>query len=81
MKIDTSKPSARPIASGGRRYTVSIALPGSIIANVQRLEWKTNLAGQVHSIDRKLIYIIDWSRVSRLLCGRSGNIQRRHSTN
>ena len=47
--MDTSKPSAAPIASGGRKYTVSVALPGSIIANAQRLEWKTNLAGQVSS--------------------------------
>lgn len=50
MKIDTSKPTAAPIASGGRKYTVTVALPGSIIANAQRLEWKTNLAGQVVSI-------------------------------
>ena len=47
QRVETSKPSAAPVASGGRRYTVSVALPGSIIANVQRLEWKTNLAGQV----------------------------------
>jgi hypothetical protein len=46
-KIDTSKPSAAPIASGGREYTISVALPGSIIKNVNKLEWKTNLAGQV----------------------------------
>jgi len=46
-KVDTSKPSAAPVAEGGRNYTVSIALPGSIIANAQRLEWKTSLAGQV----------------------------------
>lgn len=48
-KVDTSKPSAAPTASGGRQYTVSVALPGSIIANAQRLEWKTNLAGQVRT--------------------------------
>ena len=46
-KLDTSKPSAAPTAMGGREYTVSIALPGSIIANSQRLDGKTNLAGQV----------------------------------
>lgn len=54
-KIDTSKPSAAPVASGGRRYTVSVALPGSIISNVQRLEWKTNLAGQVFVPDGILL--------------------------
>ena len=27
---------------------MSVALPGSIIGNVSRLEWRTNLAGQVH---------------------------------
>lgn len=46
-KLTTSKPSAVPVAAGGRRYSVSVALPGSIIANAQRLEAKTNLAGQV----------------------------------
>ena len=46
-RLATSKPTAAPIASGGRNYTVSVALPGSIIANFQKLEAKTNLAGQV----------------------------------
>ena len=32
----------------GRRYTVSIALPGSIIDNAQSTELKTYLAGQVN---------------------------------
>jgi len=31
----------------GRHYTVSIAVPGSIINNAQSLELKTYLAGQV----------------------------------
>lgn len=34
-------------ASQGRQYTVSIALPGSIIENAQTQELKTYLAGQV----------------------------------
>jgi hypothetical protein len=34
-------------ASAGRDWTVSIALPGSIIANAQTAELKTYLAGQV----------------------------------
>ena len=33
--------------SAGRNFTVSIALPGSIVANAQSLELKTWLAGQV----------------------------------
>jgi len=36
--------------SKGRRYTVSIALPGSIIDNAQTQELKTYLAGQVRGI-------------------------------
>jgi hypothetical protein len=31
----------------GRDYTVSIALPGSILSNAQSLELRTYLAGQV----------------------------------
>ena len=34
-------------ASRGRDYTLSIALPGSIVANAQTAELKTYLAGQV----------------------------------
>lgn len=33
----------------GRRYTVSIALPGSIVDNAQTKELKTYLAGQVNN--------------------------------
>ncbi len=35
------------IGSNGRLYTVSIALPGSIISNAQNLQMKTYLVGQV----------------------------------
>ncbi|BFZ57928.1 hypothetical protein PYCC9005_004983 [Savitreella phatthalungensis] len=45
--LDTAKPSAIAKASGGRRYTVSLALPGGIIKNAQTLELKTALAGQI----------------------------------
>ncbi|KAG5518785.1 hypothetical protein PMAC_002756 [Pneumocystis sp. 'macacae'] len=38
---------AYPAATGPRRYTVSVALPGSIVANAQGLELKTLLAGQI----------------------------------
>ncbi|KAI9669114.1 MAG: hypothetical protein M1831_000706 [Alyxoria varia] len=59
----TSKPSAsfRP-TPGGRRYTVSVALPGSVIANAQTHDLKTQLAGQiaraltVFRIDEIIIY-------------------------
>jgi hypothetical protein len=37
----------RKTASAGRDWTVSVALPGSIIANAQTAELKTYLAGQV----------------------------------
>ena len=40
-------PSASLTPSKGRKYTVSIALPGSIIDNAQTQELKTYLAGQV----------------------------------
>ena len=40
-------PSAGLPQSMGRQYTVSIALPGSIIDNAQTQELKTYLAGQV----------------------------------
>ena len=45
--IDTSKPSAVFQPSGGRSHTLSVALPGSIIANAKSHEQKTFLAGQL----------------------------------
>lgn len=49
MHPDTSKPTAvfTPPSTGGRAYTLSIALPGSIIANAQTHDLKTSLAGQI----------------------------------
>lgn len=47
VHVDTSKPSALAKPTGGRKYTVSIAIPGGIIANAQTLELKTALAGQI----------------------------------
>lgn len=47
VAVDTSKPSAQAKPTGGRKYTVSIAVPGGIIANAQTLELKTSLAGQI----------------------------------
>ncbi|KAK3707229.1 hypothetical protein LTR37_012229 [Vermiconidia calcicola] len=44
---DTSKPSAIFKAAKGREHTLSIALPGSIIANALTHEQKTALAGQI----------------------------------
>ncbi|MCJ1360827.1 MAG: hypothetical protein MMC33_010836 [Icmadophila ericetorum] len=46
-EIDTSKPTAIFQPSKGRKYTLSLALPGSIIANAQSHELKTFLAGQI----------------------------------
>ncbi|KAL8710236.1 MAG: hypothetical protein Q9220_005167 [cf. Caloplaca sp. 1 TL-2023] len=45
--VDTSKPTAIFEPSIGRAYTVSVALPGSIIANALTPELKTLLAGQI----------------------------------
>ncbi|KAJ9642111.1 uncharacterized protein PV06_03318 [Exophiala oligosperma] len=45
--VDTSKPTAVFQPSGGRSHTLSIALPGSIIANAKSHEQKTFLAGQI----------------------------------
>ncbi|KAF2757543.1 DUF171-domain-containing protein [Pseudovirgaria hyperparasitica] len=44
---DTTKPTAVFKPSKGRAYTVSIALPGSIIANAQTHELQTILAGTI----------------------------------
>lgn len=46
-EIDTSKPTAVFTPSEGRSYTLSVALPGSIIANAQSPELKIALAGQI----------------------------------
>lgn len=45
--VDTSKPSALFRATGGRSHTLSIALPGSIIANAKSHDQKTYLAGTI----------------------------------
>lgn len=45
--MDTSKPSAVFQPIGGRSYTLSVALPGSVIANAKSHEQKTYLAGQI----------------------------------
>ncbi|RMJ23326.1 methyltransferase activity [Aspergillus sp. HF37] len=44
---DTSKPTAVFTPSGGRSHTLSIAIPGSIIANAQSIDQKTLLAGSL----------------------------------
>ena len=47
----TTESVVRPTGpSSGRGYTVSIALPGSIVDNAQTLEMKTYLAGQVTNL-------------------------------
>lgn len=47
QQIDTSKPTAVFRPSGRRSHTLSVALPGSIIANAKSHDQKTYLAGQV----------------------------------
>ncbi|KAI9669553.1 MAG: hypothetical protein M1817_004672 [Caeruleum heppii] len=45
--LDTSKPTAVFKPTAGRASTLSVALPGSIIANAQSPELKATLAGQI----------------------------------
>lgn len=47
VQVDTSKPSAVFQPSGGRSFTLSVALAGSVIANAKGHEQKTFLAGQI----------------------------------
>ncbi|EGE78878.1 deoxyribose-phosphate aldolase [Blastomyces dermatitidis ATCC 18188] len=47
IEVDTSKPTAVFTPRGGRSQTLSIALPGSIIANAQSHDQKTFLAGSI----------------------------------
>jgi predicted SPOUT superfamily RNA methylase MTH1 len=46
-EVDTSKPSAVFTPTGGRLSTLSVALPGSIIANAKSHDQKTSLAGTI----------------------------------
>lgn len=46
-QVDTSKPTAIFRPAGGRAHTLSVALPGSIIANAKSHDQKTYLVGQV----------------------------------
>lgn len=48
-RTNPHKPSVlpRPSDQGGRKYTLSIALPGSIVRNAQTQELRSLLAGQV----------------------------------
>ncbi|TAQ88558.1 hypothetical protein B7494_g3087 [Chlorociboria aeruginascens] len=45
--VDTSKPTAVFKPTKGRDWTVSVALPGSIISNAQTHELRTSLAGHI----------------------------------
>ncbi|KAI1610252.1 putative RNA methyltransferase [Exophiala viscosa] len=47
VPVDTSKPSAVFQPSGGRSFTLSIALAGSVIANAKSHDQKNFLAGQI----------------------------------
>ncbi|KAI9046809.1 hypothetical protein LZ554_008890 [Drepanopeziza brunnea f. sp. 'monogermtubi'] len=46
-EIDTTKPTAIFKPTSGRDWTVSVALPGSIIANAQTHDQRTSLAGHI----------------------------------
>ncbi|KAG0650204.1 methyltransferase [Hyphodiscus hymeniophilus] len=46
-EIDTSRPTAVFKPTKGREWTVSVALPGSIIANAQSHELRTSMAGHI----------------------------------
>ncbi|KUJ13820.1 DUF171-domain-containing protein [Mollisia scopiformis] len=45
--VDTTKPTAVFLPTKGREWTVSVALPGSIISNAQTHEQRTSLAGHI----------------------------------
>ncbi|KAF2436432.1 DUF171-domain-containing protein [Tothia fuscella] len=48
QELDTSKPTAHYEPTGkGRSHTLSIAIPGSIIANCQKHDAKNNLVGRI----------------------------------
>ncbi|KAI9796683.1 MAG: hypothetical protein M1833_006023 [Piccolia ochrophora] len=59
---DTTKPTAVFKPAGPRLFTLSVALPGSIIANAQSHDLKTTLAGQiaralaVFSVDEVVVF-------------------------
>ncbi|GAK66770.1 uncharacterized protein PAN0_014c4994 [Moesziomyces antarcticus] len=48
-EVNPHKPSfiTRPTAPGGRRYTVSVAIPGSIVVNAQSPELQSRLAAHI----------------------------------
>ncbi|KAI9778479.1 MAG: hypothetical protein M1816_004035 [Peltula sp. TS41687] len=60
--VDTSKPTAIFEPKGGRSWTLSVAIPGSIILNAQSHDLRTILAGQiaralaVFSVDEVIIF-------------------------
>lgn len=55
-EVDTSKPTAVFEAKEGRAYTLSIALPGSIIAKLALLpDWQTQpIANILHQVPKRL---------------------------
>ncbi|PGH10561.1 deoxyribose-phosphate aldolase [Helicocarpus griseus UAMH5409] len=71
VEVDTSKPTAVFTPRGGRSHTLSIALPGSIIANAQSHEQKTFLVGSiaralaVFCVDEVVIFEDDARQMSR----------------
>ncbi|KAI1343471.1 DUF171-domain-containing protein [Xylariaceae sp. FL0016] len=60
--VDTSKPSAFFTPSGGREWTVSVAIPGSVLSTCRRDDQRTNIISHiaralaVFSIDEVVIF-------------------------
>ncbi|KAK6580472.1 hypothetical protein PZA11_006708 [Diplocarpon coronariae] len=72
--IDTTKPTAIFQPKAGRDWTVSVALPGSIVANAQSHDQRTALAG--HIARALSVFCVD--EITIFSDGHSPSTQRRH---
>ncbi|KAG9230632.1 putative RNA methyltransferase [Amylocarpus encephaloides] len=75
--VDTSKPTAIYHPTKGREWTVTVALPGSIIANAQSHELRTSLAG--HVARALSVFCVDEVVVFSDGHGKSNTAKRHHS--
>ncbi|KAK0126954.1 hypothetical protein ONS96_006517 [Cadophora gregata f. sp. sojae] len=73
-EVDTSKPTAIFQPTKGRDWSVSVALPGSIIANAQSHEQRTSLAG--HIARALSVFCVD--EITIFSDGHSHNPNKRH---
>merc|ERR1711977_615703 len=73
-EVDTTKPTAIFQPTKGRDWTVSVALPGSIIANAQSHEQRTSLAG--HIARALSVFCVD--EITIFSDGHSHNPNKRH---